>query len=327
MPIEVAVTEEGQHVAWDGWAWQRRELSKVLPPQTSWPSEEQMPDVLAQHGLAGAVAAAPIRVPAQICPDVYLVCSWPNHTYVIDCGPAGFAVIDPGLTSNHAKVMDNIAALGLPGREVQWVLNTHAHFDHSMANNLFRARGAEVCVGTADADAVERGTRATANFLMPDIVANYPTTTVDRRLDDGDVLALGTKHLQVISTPGHTPGSLCFALRSGHQQVLFSGDTVLHDDRLGWQEGPHADNDAYKRSLERLARFGGDSSAGSRWDLLLPGHGTIVLDNAHLDVEKACQAVRHHLATRTPIPALPFADPDYRRRMSGRSRSLRTSAT
>lgn len=320
-PIDVAVTEEGQRVAWDGWAWQRRELTKRLPPQVPWPSEEQIPGVLAQHGLSAPVDAAPIRVPAWICPDVYLVGSWPNHTYVIDCGQDGLVVIDPGLTTNYPLIVENIANLGLPGRGVRWVLNTHGHFDHSMADGLFRAHGAEICIGAADADAVERGTRATANYLMPEIASNYPTTKVDRRLNDGDTLALGTKLLRVIAVPGHTAGSVCFSMQSGDQQLLFSGDTVLHDHRLGWQ-GPYGDDDAYLHSLDRLARF---STPSERWDVLLPGHGTLALDNAHLDVEKARHAVGRYLTERVPIPALPFADPHYRHRMHGKARSPRTA--
>lgn len=324
VPIDVAVSEEGQRVAWDGWAWQRRELTKVLPPATPWPSDEELPGVLARHGLAGSVAAAPIAVPAQICADVYLAGSWPNHTYVIDCGQAGIAVIDPGLIGNHAAIADNITALGLPGRAVRWVLNTHGHFDHSMSDALFRAQGAEICAGAADADAIERGTRATANYLLPDIAVDYPTTTVDRQLTDGDILEFGTKQLQVIATPGHTPGSVCFALQSAEQRVLFSGDTVLHDQRLGWQGGQDADDVAYLRSLDKLAQFGEPTRTASHWDVLLPGHGTLAVDDGRRDVQKARHAVRRHLSERTPIPALPFTDLDYRRRMFGRPRSPRT---
>lgn len=316
-PLETALTEDGQQVAWDGWAWQRRELTKFLPPNQAWPTDEQqLARLLAEHGLAEPGADAAIAVPARICAGVYLVGSWPNHTYLIDCGVEGVALIDPGLSENFSAILDNIAALGLADRGVRWVLNTHGHFDHSMADDLFRNLGAEICVGADDVRAVADGTRETANFLIPEIVADYPTTTVDRSLADGDILRLGTQELLVIGTPGHTAGSVCVALQADGQRLLFSGDTALHDYRLGWQ-GPYSDDDAYLRSLEQLAL--------SSWDVLLPGHGTLVLDQADLDVDKAARAVARYVANGAAIPPLPFADDDYRRRMYGRPRSARAS--
>lgn len=317
-PLETALTEDGQRVSWDGWAWQRRELTKLLPPDQAWPTDEQqLAKLLVEHGLAGPGADNAIAVPARICAGVYLVGSWPNHTYLIDCGVDGLALIDPGLSENFSAIVDNVAALGLADRAVRWVLNTHAHFDHSMADALFHDLGAEICVGADDVHAVADGTRETANFLLPEIVADYPTTTVDRSLADGDVLRLGTQELLVIGTPGHTAGSVCFALRADGQQLLFSGDTVLHDYRLGWQ-GPYSDDDAYLGSLEQLAL--------SSWDVLLPGHGMLVLDQADLDVDKAVRAVARYVANGSAIPPLPFADDDYRRRMYSKALCARTGS-
>ncbi|KOF01192.1 hypothetical protein W7K_00780 [Stenotrophomonas geniculata N1] len=68
-----------------------------------------------------------------------------------------------------------------------------------------------------------------------------------------------------------------------------------------------------------------DESRGSRhlgepvrWDVLLPGHGTIVLDRAGMDVEKAYEAVRLDLLDGGRIEAAPFATTRYRRMMFGR---------
>jgi glyoxylase-like metal-dependent hydrolase (beta-lactamase superfamily II) len=321
--VEVDTSEEGQLVVWDGWAWQRRELAKVLPLEVPWPDEAEIGAVLLRHGLGGAKSAAAIDVPARITAGVYLVGSWPAHTYLIDCGPDGLALVDPGLAANFVTITQNVDRLGLQSNAIRWVLNTHAHFDHSMADGLFRDRGAEICIGEADSSAVQDGTDLTANYLMPEVLSDYPKTKVDRRLVDGQDLKLGNKSLRVIATPGHTPGSTCFFLESEGKTVLFSGDTVLHDCRLGWS-GISGDDRAYLRSLQKLAAYGPLDDEPMRWDVMLPGHGTIILSEAWLDVDKAVRAVRDVLRNDLPIPPLPFSEAAYRKSMYGRARCPRT---
>jgi glyoxylase-like metal-dependent hydrolase (beta-lactamase superfamily II) len=143
---------------------------------------------------------------------------------------------------------------------------------------------------------------------------------VDLRLADGEDLRLGNKILQVIHTPGHTPGSACFLLRAGGKNVVFSGDTVLYDGRLGWQGNPYADNRQYLSSLQKLYRFTLDD-AEIRWDMLLPGHGAIVMDKAYLDVQKDRDLVAVLLSEGREVPGVPFALPEYRNHMYGRAAS------
>ena len=320
--VVVDTSEEGQLVVWDGWAWQRRELTKVLPPNVPWPGENEIEAVLLRHGLSGANSAAAVSVPARITDDVYLVCSWPAHTYLIDCGSEGLALIDPGLAANFATITQNVDQLDLRSNAIRWVLNTHAHFDHSMADRLFRERGAQICIGEADAVAVEDETHLTANYLMPDIVPDYPKTKVDRRLADGQHLELGNKSLHVIATPGHTPGSSCFLLESEGTTMLFSGDTVLHDFRLGWS-GISGDDHAYLRSLHKLEDFQRRNHGSIRWDVILPGHGTIVMSQGWTDIDKAVRAVQDALLNDAPVPPLPFDDASYRGGMYGRPQCAR----
>jgi acetyl esterase/lipase/glyoxylase-like metal-dependent hydrolase (beta-lactamase superfamily II) len=199
------------------------------------------------------------------------------------------------------------------------VLNTHAHFDHSMADGLFRNLGARILVGSDDADAVEKGTRVTANFLLdPKLRATYPRTTVDWRLSDGEELRLGNKILHVIHTPGHTAGSTSFMLQLDGRNILFSGDTLLYDYRLGAQGTAYADNRAYVASLQKIAKFTLTLSDPIHWDMLLSGHGALVLDRAYMDVDKGWRTVQLDLLEGQPIAALPFSTDSYRKLMFGR---------
>src|SRR5438067_1001762 len=50
-PLEVQVTEEGQHVIFDAYTWRRRELAKRLPLEQPWPSEDTISAVFTQYGL------------------------------------------------------------------------------------------------------------------------------------------------------------------------------------------------------------------------------------------------------------------------------------
>ncbi len=131
---------------------------------------------------------------------------------------------------------------------------------------------------------------------------------------------LGNKTFRAISTPGHTAGSTCFLLTIDGKNILFGGDTVLFDYRLGYQGTSYADDPAYLASLKKIAKFSVTPyPAGKvRWDVLLPGHGAIVLDRAYLDVLKAVRQVQWDVTVGEEIKALPFYDDAYRKFMFGR---------
>lgn len=320
-PIHPMVTtEEGQQVVFDRYTWQHRELTKKLPVSEPWPND--MKDTLQRYGLVENAPSQAIPVPARITSDIFLVGQdrVSNLTYMIDCGSAGVAIIDPTYESEFERTLANVEKCGRSRKEIHWVVNTHCHVDHAMADKKFRDLGAQIAVHEADAAAIEKGSRVTAYFLAKEDtgkVATFPRCPIDMRLADGEELRLGNKVLEVIHTPGHTPGSACFLLRSDGKNVLFSGDTVLYDGRLGWQGNPYADNRQYLSSLQKLNGFTLDGSK-VQWDILLPGHGAIAMDKAYLDVQKDLDLVALLLADGREIPGTPFSLPEYRKRMFGR---------
>lgn len=313
-------TEEGQKVIFDRYTWQRRELCKRLPLSEAYPPWEgaAIEAAFKRFDLADAPVPAAIPTPSEITTDIYLVNSVPNHAYLIDCDPEGLAIVDPGLASNVESIVGAISALGFRPETVRWIINTHAHFDHSMADAAFVARGAEVLIGRPDAAAVEKGTEVTAGFVLPASQRTpYPKAKVGHPLDDGEVFVLGDKTFHAIATPGHTPGSTCYLLTIGGKNILFGGDTVLYDYRLGAQQLAFANDVDYLASLKKLGRYP-ISLAPTRWDMLLPGHGAIVLDRADMDLAKATRQVAWCVQNGEAIKALPFADTFYRTLMFGR---------
>ncbi len=310
-------TEEGQRVAFDQGTYQARELTKRLPLEEAWPSGPAMRQALQRYGLDQNTPAR--VVPAEIARGVYLVGQQrlSNLTYMIDCGPRGVAIIDPTEDSEFELTIANVEKCGRRKADIRWVLNTHCHVDHSMADKKFQQLGAEIILHEADADAVEKGTQVTAYYLLRGLTA-FPRCPVARRLSDGEELELGNQKLRVIHTPGHTPGSVCYLLAADGKNILFSGDTVLYDGRLGWQGNPYADNHQYLASLRKLASFTWNAET-VRWDVLLPGHGAMAMDKAYLDVEKARASVEGSLARGQEILATPYSTMDYRQQMYSRA--------
>jgi glyoxylase-like metal-dependent hydrolase (beta-lactamase superfamily II) len=100
---------------------------------------------------------------------------------------------------------------------------------------------------------------AAQNVHMP-----MPPVTVDRTIEDGDVLEIGSRRLEVWHTPGHTDSQLAFRMGD----ILFSGDNIYRDGSVGAIDAHHGSEiPAFIRSLERIA------ASDVAW--LLPSHGPI----------------------------------------------------
>ena len=139
------------------------------------------------------------------------------------------------------------------GRTVLGVLVTHGHFDHLDAVG-------EVCDGTRAPAYLHPADR----FLWDEY---YPVTP-DRDLADGAVIAVGDVTLEVLHTPGHTPGSCC--LYAPALGVVFSGDT-LFPGGPGATRHDYSDFDTIIESVRtRLFTLPEDT-------VVLPGHGEATL--------------------------------------------------
>ncbi len=118
--------------------------------------------------------------------------------------PAGHILIDVGMPGNAAMVERNIVTLGFALRDVKYLLNTHAHIDHSggMAQ-LKRSTGARVMAMAGDRIALERGVYIGAETLR---AFQFPPVRVDRVLRDRDTVAIGGVTLTANLTAGHSGG-------------------------------------------------------------------------------------------------------------------------
>ncbi|WP_275942935.1 MULTISPECIES: MBL fold metallo-hydrolase [Desulfosediminicola] len=124
------------------------------------------------------------------------------------------AVIDPG-----GDVDQILAELKATGLSLQYIIATHGHPDHVCGNRALKeATGAEIVMHKADSEFFGKAEVA-GYFSMLGLEASPPA---DVEVEDGDMITIGDEEMQVIHTPGHTPGGMC----------LLNGDNLITGDTL-----------------------------------------------------------------------------------------------
>ena len=170
--------------------------------------------------------------------------SYQTNCYIIhDEASKTCCVIDPGYTPD--VILEELRRLGLT---LDAILLTHCHFDH---------------VGGVRELAAETDCKV---YLCPEDLTMPPMFTGGKlhythTYEEGDVLSLAGLTIQVIQTPGHTPGSVCLLV----ENTMFSGDTLFAGS-CGRTDLPGGNWTAIRKSLIRLS-----SLESNYW--IRPGHG------------------------------------------------------
>ncbi len=167
-----------------------------------------------------------------------------NNTYLVAAEGGGKAIVIDPCFGSVDKILPAANELGLP---IDLILNTHGHFDHVGGNAaLKKATGCRILIHAADA-----GMLAAAFPPTPEPFPFEPSVA-DGFLSDKQVVELGPLKLEVMATPGHTPGSVC--LYSREDGVLFTGDTLLEGSH-GRSDFPGGNAALLRESLKKIAQL------------------------------------------------------------------------
>ena len=177
-----------------------------------------------------------------------------NNTYlIVDSATKDAAIVDPSFDSE--ALWPEVKALGV---SVRFVLNTHAHFDHVIGNAFYVAEtGAPLALHRSDLSLLQALPEQGRMFGFPVDPSPDPTLW----LEDGQTLMLGETEIQVIFTPGHSPGHVTFLV----EDAAIAGD-CLFAGSIGRTDLPGASHQTLLHSIRTRLLTLPDSTR------VLPGH-------------------------------------------------------
>ena len=228
----------------------------------------------------------------EIIPNVYQIAN--RGANIILIVEEELTLVDTGFLGSSAQVTNFIHSLGRSVEEISLIIITHNHFDHAGGlAELTKLTRAEVAVHQADINDTEgqspypRGIRGLLRIpflatlrqrflLSPD--------DVDIPLAGGEVLEpLGG--LEVVHTPGHTPGSI--SLYSPREKLLITGD-ALGKRRRGLRLPPKMASTDLTQALDSVKKM-----AELDFDILCFGHGRPLTDGVHTKMQELIEKIKY----------------------------------
>jgi glyoxylase-like metal-dependent hydrolase (beta-lactamase superfamily II) len=225
--------------------------------------------------------------------------SHPNdcNVYLID-GGTELALVDTGGSGGTSAIIENMRRFDLNPELTKMAINTHCHYDHIGGNKRIKElTGCKIAVHDAEAEFVEKlDPRLTLINMALKRGLKFDSTKVDLKLEDGALLRIGRHQIEIVHTPGHTPGCISILMETDGKRILFAGDIVSSQGRLGFINGPGFDLGDWKTSLKKLLEL--------NIDVLLPGHGTFVLSGGSDHIKAYSEKM--NLPWRTIATAIDF---------------------
>ena len=188
-------------------------------------------------------------------------CFSANCYLITDESTGESLLIDPGSYGDRQR--DFIKSQGI--ESLKYILLTHGHFDHMIGVERFRnAFGGEVVIHQNDKDKISSAVGSLYSRFEREIP--FAEATADITVKDGDRLPFGGGEIEVIHTPGHTKGCVCYKIGD----CLFTGDTLFRGS-IGRTDFPDSNQNEMLASLKKLYSIEGDFK-------VYPGHeGTSTL--------------------------------------------------
>lgn len=199
--------------------------------------------------------------------DVKSFCVNPvaENTYLLTADGEA-AIVDCGCFERH-EWQQVKKALEESGCRLKALLQTHLHFDHVLgAQFALTEYDVPLLASANDRPLLQAMEAQITMFLGRPAVRQFDLDFIDRgitQLADGDTVTIGTSTLQVLATPGHSRGGLCFYAPG--EGLLLSGDTLFQGS-IGRTDLAGGNMQQLMQSLHRLAQLPTDT-------IVYPGHG------------------------------------------------------
>jgi hydroxyacylglutathione hydrolase len=189
-------------------------------------------------------------------------------------------IIDTGTGFYSRMILETIQKI-IKVDQIEQILLTHEHYDHvgGVLDIVQAAKGAAKIFAHKDVVSKLKEGKSTFAEMLGGVM---PKIKVDVPLGDGQQLTIGDQHFEVLATPGHSIGSLCFYGKK--DQVLFSGDTIFSYGGFGRYDFPGGDFNLLLHSIERLSKL--------KVTNLYPGHGPIIEAKGNDHVLRALYSIR-----------------------------------
>lgn len=170
-----------------------------------------------------------------------------ENTYILYDETKECVIVDPGCNDDFERnafskfISDN-------GLKPVRLLNTHGHVDHIAGNKYISEKyGLDIECNKADFFLLERSASHGASFGF--VIEESPIPKSTEYMKEGSVIKFGNSELEVLFTPGHTPGHVC--LHNKESEIVLTGD-CLFSQGIGRTDLPGGDYQSLMNSLKEI---------------------------------------------------------------------------
>jgi glyoxylase-like metal-dependent hydrolase (beta-lactamase superfamily II) len=218
-----------------------------------------------------------------------------DHVYQIEHMKSGqvyiinenhsITMIDTGFKGDIDNIEGQFRDMNMEIEKVSTIIVTHCHIDHTANLNIIKKKSGATIIAHKEEGTYLAGTKKLAYsqfykkilWAFANLLLKSEKIIIDREVSEGDTIDV-YGGLEVIHTPGHTPGSI--ALYQKDKKLLFSGDCLINEGQLYIVRGMYNQND--KELYDSVKKYLNYDIA-----IICPGHGKAILQEGNERIKEA----------------------------------------